>query len=260
MVKKTYKMFCMNNNLNTPSIILIRPQMGENIGAAARAMLNFGLSDLRLVAPRDGWPNQAAFDTSSGALNKIPPPQIFEHSAESLADCHYTYGTTARSRDMVKPAMDASAAAADAQARIAQGQKIAFIFGPERTGLENDDLALCNAVVHIPTNPDFSSLNLGQSVLLLAYEWRMTHENAALSAEHITDTPPPAAQGDLHHFFERLEEELEKGRFFRDEDLKPTMIRNIRNMFMKMNSSEQELRTMHGIISALIGKKQGSKD
>lgn len=236
------------------SIILVRPQMGENIGAAARAMLNFGLKDLRLVAPRDGWPNDRAVDTASGALDHFQP-EIFETLQDAVKDLHVLYATTARSRDMVKPVFTPNAAANDTLSRV--DQKVGFVFGPERTGLENDDLMLCQNLITIPTNPDFSSLNLGQSVLLIA---------AAL--HHAQDTSPPSAlshgdsipvtQDKLEEFFARLEDELEKGRFFKARDLKPTMIRNIRNIFTRSDLSDQEVKTLHGIISALIGNKTKS--
>ena len=238
-----------------PVIILVRPQMGENIGATARAMLNFSLQDLRLVAPRDGWPNAAAVSNSSGALDVMAEPQVFEDLPRALADCHYVYATTARSRDMVKPVMDVSAAMEDARKRQADGQKIAFVFGPERTGLENDDLAHCHGLIHVPTNPDFSSLNLAQCALLIVYEWAMSE---ALEPSDIVEYLP-AEQGEIDNFFNRLEEELESAGFFRDEGLKPTMQRNIRNMFLRAELTDQEIRTFHGIVSALIGNKKAAQ-
>ncbi|MCB1531536.1 MAG: RNA methyltransferase [Alphaproteobacteria bacterium] len=236
----------------TPSLILTRPQMGENIGAAARAMLNFNLTDLRLVAPRDGWPNQAAVDMSSGALDILPQPGLFDTLPDALADCHYTYATSARTRDMVKAVMDLETAMKDAHARRAQGQKIAFILGPERTGLENDDIALCNALIHIPTNPAFSSLNLGQCALLLCSTWGLSN----IEHQPSTEDNLPATQDNMSEFLERLESELDRSGFFRDEGLKPTMVRNIKNIFTRGDLTDQEVRTLHGILSALIGNKK----
>lgn len=241
-------------SLPSPAMILVRPQMGENIGAAARAMMNFGLHDLRLVSPRDGWPNQAAIDMSSGALDLMPAPQIFNTLPESIADTHYIYATTARRRDMTKPAMDVRTAMEDAKQRRAQGQHIVFMFGPERTGLENEDLAHAHAIIHVPTNPDFSSLNLGQCVLLLAYEWMAAGEAPSDIFLDMGDSFP-APHKDLDAFFKRLENELDQGRFFKDDHLRANMMRNIRALFLRADLSDQELRTLHGIVSALIGNK-----
>lgn len=237
----------------SPAVILVSPQMGENIGAAARAMLNFGLTDLRLVNPRDGWPNQAAIDMSSGALEKMPPVTVFSSLAEAAADCNYVYGTTARKRDMVKKVFTPRGAVNDAAGRA--GQKTAFVFGPERTGLENDDIALCHAVITVPSNPDFWSLNLGQTVLLMSYEWMITKDQTKPQTLHTGDSIP-APHDKLDKFLARLEEELEAGQFFNARELKPTMIRNIRSMFMRAELTEQEVRTFHGIVSALNGKKE----
>ena len=232
-----------------PAIILVRPQMGENIGAAARAMLNFGLSDLRLVAPRDEWPNQHAFDMSSGALVRFEPT-LYETLSEALSDCHYSYATTARTRDMAKTVYTAENSSQKALTQQKQGQKVAFIFGPERTGLENEDLALCNTLITIPTNPDFASINLGQSVLLICYQYFNTKIGTQAAA-----SPPPAEQKDFEALIDRLEHELEVRKFFRDSALKPSLIRNIRNLFLRTAPTDQEVRTLHGIISALIGNK-----
>lgn len=258
-----------------PAIILVRPQMGENIGAAARALLNFGLTDLRLVAPRDGWPNPAADALSSGALEHITPT-VYDTLAQALADCHYSYATTARSRDMEKPVNTPLSAAQETHQRQEDEQKIAFVFGPERTGLENDEVALCHALIHIPTNPDFASLNLAQSVLLIAYQLFSSSPLVITNASHEAKEsqtikrgdsssytprndrvilPTPAPHAELDNMLGRLEDELEQRRFFRTPDLQANIMRNIRNLFMRTNMTEQELRTFHGIISALIGNK-----
>ncbi len=234
-----------------PCIILVHPQMGENIGAAARAMLNFGLDDLRLVAPRDGWPNPRAVDMASGAFEKMPAVRVFESLQDAAADLHMLYATTARVRDMVKPVFTPMAAAHDAKARKDAGQNVGFVFGPERTGLENEDVMRCQAVITIPTNPEFSSLNLGQSVLLVA--------NAAAQASD--DTPPAqmsygdseaVSHGKLEDFLVRLEDELDSGGFFKAANLKPTMVKNIRAMFTRADLSDQEVKTLHGVVSSLI--------
>ncbi len=234
------------------AFILIAPQMGENIGAAARAILNFGITDLRLVAPRDGWPNEKAIKNAAGAFDKITP-EIFPSLSIAVADCHYVFATTARRRDAVKPVFTPDTAITEALTRT--DQKIAFIFGPERTGLENNDVTLCQAIINIPTNPDFSSLNLSQSVLLMAYEW---HKQSIKCGAFKTSPPDetPVKQEELHIFLERLETDLEDKNYFRSENLKETMQRNIKNIFTRSNITDQELRTMHGILSALRGNKK----
>ncbi|PCI56833.1 MAG: rRNA methyltransferase [Alphaproteobacteria bacterium] len=242
------------------SIILNNPQMGENIGAAARSMQNFGLDDLRLVKPRDGWPNPRAEATSSGALDRMQV-RVFDTLAEAIADLHFTFATTVRSRDMIKPVFTPENAAIESKTRIKQNQNIGIVFGAERSGLDNDDISQCQAILSIPTNPDFSSLNLGQAVLLMAYEW-MRIQNEGIQAE-----PPtlnmgdsfPAKQDDVHQFIKRLEDELEERKFFRAKDLKPTMLVNIQNLFTRADISDQELRTLHGILSALRGNKTDNK-
>ena len=162
----------MSDTAAQPVIILTRPQMGENIGAAARAMLNFGLTDLRLVAPRDGWPNPRAVAMASGAAGQVlDRARVFPTLAEAMADIDYAYATTARGRELTKPVLTPATAMADGRARTGQGARIAVIFGPERAGLENDDVARANAIITVPVNPDFPSLNLAQAVLLTGYEW-----------------------------------------------------------------------------------------
>ena len=233
--------------MTSPSIILVNPQMGENIGSAARAMLNFGLTDLRIVNPRDGWPSAKARTMSSGALQKMPPVQVFENTADAIADLHHVYATTARSRDMVKPVLTANDAASDMRTRI--NQKTGILFGGERAGLDNDDVALAHTIITIPANPDFTSINLGQAVLLTAYEWFQ----AGVSEQPSDNIPAP--HKDLDEMLTRLENELDSRGFFRSDDMKPTTARNIRSMFSRSDLTDQEVRTFHGIISALIGKK-----
>ena len=236
-----------------PIIILVSPQMGENIGASARAMLNFGLTDMRIVNPRDGWPNQRAIDMSADALDKMPPVQVFETLAEAIADLQVTYATTARPRDMVKSVLTPRAAADDIHSRT--DQKTGLVFGGERAGLTNDEIALCTHIIQVPTNPDFSSLNLAQAVLLLSYE---IFQTASSTEPRVLDTgdSPPAPQETFENFFGRLEGELETADFFKSEGLKPTMLRNIRNIFSRAELSEQEVSTLQGIVSALITKKR----
>ncbi len=235
------------------SIILANPQMGENIGAAARSMLNFGLSDLRIVNPRDGWPNERAITLSSGAFDIIEP-KIFDCLTDAISDLHFTFATTARKRDMVKPEFTPQSAAIEGKSRIAQNQKIGIIFGAERAGLLNNEISQAQAIITIGTNPDFPSLNLGQSVLLIAYEWAKEHSVSVKSSLDMGDSFP-AAQNEVHNFITRLENDLDERNFFRSKDLRATMKRNIQNIFTRADISEQELRTLHGVLSALRGNK-----
>lgn len=239
---------------NKPVLVLVNPQMGENIGAAARAMLNCGLDRLRIVNPRDGWPSERAEAVSSGALAIMPPVEVFATVAEALADCHYVYATTARNRDLVKPVLTPNAAASDLHTRAHEGQKTAILFGAERAGLTNDELSFAHAIISIPVNPDFSSLNLAQSVLLVSYEWSRRILDAPSS--HIpTGKSETATIAECDNFFSRLEEELARGRFFRIESMRPTIMNNIKSLFKRAEPTDQEINTLHGIISALTKTK-----
>lgn len=239
-------------------IILINPQMGENIGATARAMLNCGLTELRLVNPRDGWPSEKAQAMSSGALDKMPPVKIFDTTEQALSDLQCVYATTARSREMNKQVFTAKQAADDVVTRVNnEQQKIGIVFGGERAGLDNDDVALCNHIISVPLNPDFSSLNLGQAVLLVCYEvyQSLLSHDASDQIQPLDDENRIAAHEDLYKLFERFEEELEDNHFFRTPEMKPSIMRNLKTMLARAELSEQEVRTYHGIISALTGKK-----
>lgn len=236
------------------SVILVEPQMGENIGAAARAMLNFGLTDLRLVNPRDGWPNDRAITMGAGAFDSLKV-QVFDTLGDAAADLQHLYATTARPRDMVKPVFTPAKAATDTKNRLQARQHVGFVFGPERTGLTNDDIALCHSIVNVPTNPDFSSINLAQSVLLLGYEVFQAFDDHAPQALPYGDSEAVSGEK-MEAFLLRLEDALETGRFFKSETLKPTMIRNIRAMFMRADLSDQEVKTLHGIVSALVGQRK----
>lgn len=235
------------------SIILSHPQMGENIGATARAMLNFGLTDLRLVAPRDGWPSAPAIANAAGALEIMPPIKIFETTAEAIKDLHFVLGTTARPRDMVKPLYTPESAVTESQSRLEQDQKTGFLFGGERAGLSNDEVSLCHGIITIPTNPDFASLNLAQSVLLLGYEWIKSEAPDNMGK---SDLPPPATNENKDVFIERLDKDLDAMHFYRSEGSKSLMRRNIRNIFSRMDITEGELNILHGMLSALRGNKK----
>ncbi|HET6621562.1 MAG TPA: RNA methyltransferase [Dongiaceae bacterium] len=238
------------NTAPPPAIILVSPQLGENIGAAARAMLNCGLSDLRLVAPRDGWPNSAAERAAVGALDLMPPVRVFEQVGQAIGDLTLVYATTARDRKMVKPIVTARQAALEARAHVAAGGKAGFLFGPERTGLLSDDVSLANKIVTVPLNPEFTSLNLGQAVLLIGYDWFQSGD--ATSAEQLPmNGTLPATQAELQNFFAHLERELDSCGFLRNEEARPHMIRNLRNMWQRAQLTEQEVRTLHGMVKEL---------
>jgi tRNA/rRNA methyltransferase len=243
----------LNSFSSAPVVILVNPQMGENIGAAARAMLNCGLSELRIVNPRDGWPNEKADAMSAGALALMPPVRVFKTTAEAITDLHHVYATTARPRDMVKSVKTARSAAADIRIRAAQGQRLGLLFGAERSGLVNEDIALSGTVITIPLNPGFASLNLGQAVLLVAYEWMMAGDEAK---DHLSIGKSfPATQDSMIEFYNRLESELQDSAFFRAPDMKPVVVQNLRAMLTRAEMTDQEVKTFHGIISALTGKR-----
>ncbi len=231
----------------SPIMVLVRPQMGENIGAAARAMLNFGLEHMRLVAPRDGWPNPAAVAMASGASVVLDHAQVYPDLRAALADCTRVYATTARGRELVKPVMTPEAAMAEARALVARGERVAVLFGPERAGLENDDVALAQAIVTVPVNPAFYSLNLAQCVLLMAYEWgREAMPAPEGAAPELAEGAMLSALGD--HFEGRLEA---TGFFFPPEKA-PGMRRNLRSMLARWGMTRAEVQLLHGVLRHLM--------
>jgi tRNA/rRNA methyltransferase len=234
----------------SPAIILVDPQLGENIGAAARAMLNCGLEELRLVRPRDGWPNEKALANASGADSVIENARLFDSTEDAIADLTRVYATTARPRDMVKVVETPRFAAAEIRARLAAGDRIGILFGPERTGLVNDDIALADALICVPLNPAFSSLNLGQAVLLVGYEWFQSADETP-PRQLVTNTTRPAVKEELLNFFAHLERELDESGFLRNVEKRPSMVRNIRSMFDRAELTEQEIQTLHGIVKEL---------
>jgi tRNA/rRNA methyltransferase len=233
-----------------PAVILVEPQLGENIGFTARAMLNCGLVDLRLVRPRDGWPNEKARAAASGADAVIDGARLFDRLEDAIAGLGRVYAATARSRDMIKPVMTPRRAAEDLRAEVAGGVACGLLFGRERSGLDNDEVALADTIVQVPLNPAYSSLSLPQAVLLLAYEWYQAGSDAA-PEELVMGRALPAGKADLQYFFARLEGMLEAAGFFQVADKRPGMVRNIRNIFQRNRLTDQELRTLHGILSAL---------
>ena len=234
-----------------PVIILVRPQLSENIGTTARAMLNCGLTDLRLVAPREDWLGSRAFAAASGADRVLLGATVFESTADAVGDLQRVWATTARSRFMTKP-MDTPKSAAAAMRAIAAEQSMGVLFGPERTGLENDDLVLADTVLTVPVNPDYASLNLAQCVLLVAYEWFQAGLDATPPAKMTRGAEAPASKDKLIGFFDHLERELDECGFLRVAEKRPTMVRNIRNMFQRAGLTGQEIQTLHGIVHELV--------
>ena len=244
-----------------PVVILVQPQLGENIGMAARAMLNFGLTEMRLVNPRDGWPNAKAINTSSGAHTVLEDARIFDNTREAVADLHRVAATTARMRDMHKEVQSPREWADTAREVTDADQRCGLLFGPEQFGLHNDDLALVDTLVTVPTNPAFSSINLAQSVLLLGYEWRLAGGVEKPEGNRRKGWGAmPAKQGDVIAFYEHLEDELDKSGFLRIAEKRPRMVRNIRNIFNRIQLTDQEVRTLRGVIVALAEKKWRGKD
>ncbi len=234
-----------------PAIILVRPQLSENIGTAARAMMNCALTDMRLVGPRENWLSEKAIAAASGAEKILEAAQVFDTTEAAIADLQKVYATTGRNRFMVKPVVTPKQAALEIRNHHATGIKTAVMFGPERTGLENDDVALADIVITVPLNPEHFSLNLAQCVLLIGYEWYQAGDPAEPVAMTKGATPPATKQ-DLITFFEHLERELDACGFFRVADKRPGMIRNIRNMFERSDLTQQEIRTLHGIVHELV--------
>ena len=236
-----------------PAIILVRPQMGENIGAAARAMWNFGLDRMRLVAPRDGWPNPKAGALASGAGRVLDHAGLFDTTAGAVADCDYVFATTARDRDLTKPVLSPERAMETARALMAAGQRVGILFGPERTGLENDDIARANALISVPVNPEFPSLNLAQCVLLLGYEWRRVSGEVPAQVMALAGTSF-APQIEIEKLGDHFEERLEAAGFFFPATKVDSMKLNLRNMLARLNLTRADVQTFHGMLRQLARK------
>ncbi|WP_299657763.1 RNA methyltransferase [uncultured Tateyamaria sp.] len=235
----------------TPTFVLTRPQMGENIGAAARAMLNFGVDRMRIVDPRDGWPNPAAVAMASGAGRVLDAATVHGDVAGAVADCTFVYATTARMRDMTKEVLSPEAAMRDAAARIAEGQHVAVMFGPERAGLENEDLAQANALITVPVNPEFPSLNLAQCVLLVGYEWvrasaEIEHRVVEMAGTDWADV------NEIDHLARHFEERLDDAGFFFPEHKGPSMKMNLRNLWSRMPLTRADVQTLHGMLRQMV--------
>ena len=232
-----------------PVIVLVRPQLGQNIGKAARAMLNFGLTEMRLVAPRDGWPNPNAGPAASGADVVLEQAKVFETVQDAIADCSNVYASTVRRRDLVMPVITPEQMAEEIAASPAP---TAILFGPERSGLETEDVALANKIVTVPINPEFGSLNLAQAVILLAYEWSKQSELAVPPSKELE---APAPHGDLEGLIGQLEEELDGKGYFHPPSRTQATKNTIRTIFTKTGWSSREVKAIRGIIRALTGSR-----
>lgn len=251
----------------SPAIVLVNPQLGENIGFAARAMANFGLHDLRLVAPRDGWPNDKARAAAAVAAPIVDGATVYDSAEAAVGELHYVVAATARPREMVKEVMSPETAASELTRRALAGERTGVMFGPERSGLDNDAIALADAILTAPVDPDFASLSLPQAVLLFAYEWLKGQGPEALGRITAFDGPAvegvaapqtrPATRAELFNLFEHLESALDRSGFLRPPEKRPSMIRSIRNMFHRMGATDQDVRTWRGIVSSLTRSKSG---
>ena len=237
-----------------PSIILVKPQMGENIGSAARAMLNFGLENMRVVAARDGWPSQSAVATASGAGRVLDQARHFSSFHDAVGDCHFVFATTARGRDLTKPIYDPKKAMKIAFEKISDGQKVGIVFGPERAGLENTEVVRSNALITVPVNPDFSSINLAQTVLLLSYEWFLATD---IYEENFSYTRKTSVASilEIEKISEQYENELEKIGFFFPEEKATSMKSTLRNIWSRLPLTVSDVRVFHRILRHLLKRR-----
>ena len=252
-----------------PALVLVAPQMADNIGMVARAMANFAIDDLRLVAPRDGWPNDKARYAASGAHPVIDAARAYDTTNNAVADLNWVCATTARPRQLAKPVMTPDEAVAEMIRRMQRGERCGVVFGPERTGLSTDDVANADAIVMVRVNPTFASLNLAQAVLLFGYEWLKQTSGGAIGrhteyegveATGLNPGSPPATKADLLSFFEHLEQELLAHGHFRPPEKRQTMVRNMRAMFERMAPTRQEVRTLRGIVASLTRPRNTGGD
>jgi tRNA/rRNA methyltransferase len=238
-----------------PIVVLVEPQLGENIGTAARAMANFGLTRMRLVRPRDAWPNIHARRAASGADAVLDGAVLYDSLPAALADCNFVLATTARAHDQAKPVIGPAEAAGEMAPRIAAGESVAVVFGRERWGLMNDEVGLADRIVTFPVNPAFASLNLAQAVLLVSYEWFKVAGGGLPFGTQVRS--PPAGKEQLFAFFASLERELERVEFFRPAEKRDTMTINLRNIFTRTSPSQQDIQTLHGVVTAIVEGRKG---
>ena len=240
-----------------PVVVLVNPQLGENIGAAARAMANFGLAELRLVDPRDGWPNPVAVANAARAAHVIEAARVFATLEEALADVSFAYATTARRRGMLKPVRGPEEAAATLRRRHMRGERTAVVFGRERAGLESAEIALCDEIVTFPVNPAFASLNIAQAVLLVAYEWMRTGDATLPIAE---PESIPATKAEMVGLYDHLEAALDRAGYFFPEAKRARLVENVRVIFQKAALSQQEIHALRGMVVALDRKRNPSSE
>ena len=241
---------------NSPVVILVRPQLADNIGSVARAMANGGLHHLRLVAPRDGWPQERAWRMASGADRILDQLTLHDSVADAVADLHHVFATCPRPRHIVKPVLTARGAAAELREICGRDLRAGILFGPERAGLDNDDMAAADTLVRFPLNPDFMSLNLSQAVMVMAYEWWTAADRTPPRAL-MTNETVVATKGRVDNFLTHLVDQLDACGFLRNAPKRPGMIRNIRHFFQRGEVTEQELRTLHGIVTELaLGRRR----
>jgi tRNA/rRNA methyltransferase len=246
-------------DLAGPIVILVEPQLGENIGMAARAMGNFGLSRLRIVNPRDGWPNAHAKRSAAGADHILDRAELFDTVAEAVADCTLLFATTARAHDQAKPVVGPEGAAREIVARIGEAEgagEVGILFGRERSGLLNEEVAIANRIITYPVNPGFASLNLAQAVLLMGYEWFKLSTAGALPFA-MPERSEPASQHQMDAFFDNLVRELDKVEFLRPAEKRETMLVNLRNIFTRMDPTKQDMHTLHGVVMAIAEGRKG---
>lgn len=246
----------MPESQRQPYFVLVRPQMGENIGASARAMWNFGLEQMRVVAPRDGWPSTRAVAMASGAGRLLDAAQHFDGVSQAVGDTSFVFATTARGRGLTKPILAPEEAMRQAAEKIAQGQKVAVLFGPERAGLENEDIAGANALISVPVNPDFPSLNLAQCVLLMAYEWRRAQGQVELARMELAKTQWAEAI-EVEKLAQHYEKRLEDAGFFFPEAKAPGMKVNLRNMWSRFSLTRADVQMLHGVLRQLVRGNKG---
>ena len=243
-------------DLAGPVVILVEPQLGENIGMAARAMGNFALSRMRIVNPRDGWPNVAAQRAAAGADHIINGVELFDTVEAAVADCSLLFATTARAHDQAKPVVGPEAAAGEMVGQIRSGGTVGLLFGRERSGLTNEEVGLSNRIITFPVNPGFASLNLAQAVLLVGYEWFKLSTAGALPFE-MPERSEPASQYQMQAFFDNLVRELDKVEFLRPAEKRDTMLVNLRNIFTRMEPTKQDMHTLHGVVMAIAEGRKG---
>ena len=239
-----------------PVVILVEPQLGENIGMAARAMGNFGLTRLRIVNPRDGWPNVHARRAASGADHILDAVELFDTVQQAVADCTLLFATTARAHDQAKPVVAPEAAAQQIVAGVSGGGTVGILFGRERYGLQAEEVALANRIITFPVNPGFASLNLAQAVLLIGYEWFKLSTAGALPFA-MPEHSEPASQHQMQAFFDNLVRELDKVEFLRPAEKRDTMLVNLRNIFTRMDPTKQDMHTLHGVVMAIAEGRKG---